>query len=194
MGQGAVRSQTNTRIAFPVQEQKTWPLVLRQGVLKAGCHANKLNAPGKFLVSSPRTTPPPRPRLTYHRPRRDRRRRPLRARTSATRPHLPDRARSKPPVSPARKAPSDAGYNGIPSPKTRHTAPKPSRRPSCAPGRDHHPGNRRHHRHAPALDLLPANRTGRIRQGSPDRSRPLAHHTARRPAMTPENVHAHAHA
>ena len=52
MGQGAVRSQMNIRIAFRVQEQRDVDLVLGQGMLRAGWHAHKLNAPGKFLVSS----------------------------------------------------------------------------------------------------------------------------------------------
>jgi len=53
MGQGAVRSQMNIRIAFRVQEQRDVDLILGQGMLKAGWHANKLNAPGKFLLWSP---------------------------------------------------------------------------------------------------------------------------------------------
>ena len=58
MGQGAVRSQMNIRISFRVQEQRDVDLILGQGMLKAGWHAHKLNAPGKFLVSAhPSTTP-----------------------------------------------------------------------------------------------------------------------------------------
>jgi predicted DNA-binding transcriptional regulator AlpA len=62
MGQGAVRSQMNIRIAFRVQEQRDVDLVLGQGMLKAGWHAHKLNAPGKFLVSSPEHDTPRRAR------------------------------------------------------------------------------------------------------------------------------------
>jgi S-DNA-T family DNA segregation ATPase FtsK/SpoIIIE len=62
MGQGAVRSQMNIRIAFRVQEQRDVDLVLGQGMLKAGWHAHKLNAPGKFLVSSPEHDAPRRAR------------------------------------------------------------------------------------------------------------------------------------
>jgi len=62
MGQGAVRSQMNIRIAFRVQEQRDVDLILSQGALKAGWHAHKLNAPGKFLVSSPEHDTPRRAR------------------------------------------------------------------------------------------------------------------------------------
>jgi hypothetical protein len=53
MGQGAVRSQMNIRIAFRIQEQRDVDLILEQGMLKAGWHAHKLNAPGRFLLWSP---------------------------------------------------------------------------------------------------------------------------------------------
>jgi FtsK/SpoIIIE family len=60
MGQGAVRSQMDTRICFRVRERKDVDLVLGQGMLTAGWHAHALNAPGKFLVSAPEhTTPKP---------------------------------------------------------------------------------------------------------------------------------------
>ena len=62
MGQGAVRSQMNIRIAFRVQEQRDVDLILGQGMLKAGWHAHKLNAPGKFLVWSPEHDTPRRAR------------------------------------------------------------------------------------------------------------------------------------
>jgi S-DNA-T family DNA segregation ATPase FtsK/SpoIIIE len=62
MGQGAVRSQMNIRIAFRTQEQRDVDLILGQGMLKAGWHAHKLNAPGKFLVSSPEHDTPRRAR------------------------------------------------------------------------------------------------------------------------------------
>jgi S-DNA-T family DNA segregation ATPase FtsK/SpoIIIE len=52
MGQGAVRSQMDTRICFRVRERKDVDLVLGQGMLAAGWHAHTLNAPGKFLVSA----------------------------------------------------------------------------------------------------------------------------------------------
>jgi S-DNA-T family DNA segregation ATPase FtsK/SpoIIIE len=52
MGQGAVRSQMDLRICFRVREQRDVDLVLGQGMLNAGWNAHKLNAPGKFLVSS----------------------------------------------------------------------------------------------------------------------------------------------
>ena len=62
MGQGAVRSQMDTRICFRVRERKDVDLVLGQGMLAAGWHAHTLNAPGKFLVSAPEYTTPRRAR------------------------------------------------------------------------------------------------------------------------------------
>jgi hypothetical protein len=62
MGQGAVRSQMNIRIAFRVEEQRDVDLILGQGKLKVGWHAHKLNAPGKFLVSAPEHDTPRRAR------------------------------------------------------------------------------------------------------------------------------------
>ena len=62
MGQGAVRSQMNIRILFRIQEQRDVDLILGQGMLKAGWHAHKLNAPGKFLLSSPEHDTPRRAR------------------------------------------------------------------------------------------------------------------------------------
>jgi hypothetical protein len=56
MGQGAVRSQMDTRICFRVRERKDVDLILGQGMLNAGWHAHTLNAPGKFLVSAPEHT------------------------------------------------------------------------------------------------------------------------------------------
>jgi S-DNA-T family DNA segregation ATPase FtsK/SpoIIIE len=62
MGQGAVRSQMDTRICFRVRERKDVDLVLGQGMLTAGWHAHALNSPGKFLVSSPEHATPKRAR------------------------------------------------------------------------------------------------------------------------------------
>jgi S-DNA-T family DNA segregation ATPase FtsK/SpoIIIE len=62
MGQGAVRSQMDTRICFRVRERKDVDLVLGQGMLTAGWHAHTLNAPGKFLISAPEHTTPRRAR------------------------------------------------------------------------------------------------------------------------------------
>jgi DNA segregation ATPase FtsK/SpoIIIE-like protein len=62
MGQGAVRSQMDTRICFRVRERKDVDVVLGQGMLTAGWHAHTLNAPGKFLVSAPEHTTPRRAR------------------------------------------------------------------------------------------------------------------------------------
>jgi len=62
MGQGAVRSQMDTRVCFRVRERKDVDLVLGQGMLSAGWHAHSLNAPGKFLVSAPEHATPKRAR------------------------------------------------------------------------------------------------------------------------------------
>jgi S-DNA-T family DNA segregation ATPase FtsK/SpoIIIE len=62
LGQGAVRSQMDTRICFRVRERKDVDLILGQGMLTAGWHAHTLNAPGKFLVSAPEHTTPRRAR------------------------------------------------------------------------------------------------------------------------------------
>jgi DNA segregation ATPase FtsK/SpoIIIE-like protein len=62
MGQGAVRSQMDLRIAFRVRERKDVDLILGQGMLAAGWQAHTLNAPGKFLVSDPEHTTPKRAR------------------------------------------------------------------------------------------------------------------------------------
>ena len=62
MGQGAVRSQMNIRISCRVEEQRDVDLILGQGKLKAGWHAHKLSAPGKFLISAPEHDTPRRAR------------------------------------------------------------------------------------------------------------------------------------
>jgi hypothetical protein len=62
MGQGAVRSQMDIRTCFRVRERKDVDLVLGQGMLSAGWNAHTLNAPGKFLVSTPEQTTPKRAR------------------------------------------------------------------------------------------------------------------------------------
>ena len=62
MGQGALRSQMDVRICFRVRERKDVDLVLGQGMLSAGWHAHKLNAPGKFLISAPEHDTPRRAR------------------------------------------------------------------------------------------------------------------------------------
>ena len=62
MGQGAVRSQMDTRICFRVRERRDVDLVLGQGMLSAGWNAHALNAPGKFLISAPEHTTPRRAR------------------------------------------------------------------------------------------------------------------------------------
>jgi hypothetical protein len=62
MGQGAVRSQMDTRICFRVRERRDVDLILGQGMVAAGWSAHTLNAPGKFLVSASEQTTPKRAR------------------------------------------------------------------------------------------------------------------------------------
>jgi S-DNA-T family DNA segregation ATPase FtsK/SpoIIIE len=62
MGQGAVRSQMDVRISFRVRERKDIDLILGQGMLAAGWHAHKLNAPGKFLIAAAEHDTPKRAR------------------------------------------------------------------------------------------------------------------------------------
>ncbi|MFB4308933.1 FtsK/SpoIIIE domain-containing protein [Actinomadura sp. GTD37] len=62
MGKGAVRSQMDVRVSFRVRERKDVDLILGQGMLSAGWHAHTLNAPGKFLLSSPEHDTPRRGR------------------------------------------------------------------------------------------------------------------------------------
>ena len=62
MGEGAVRSQMDLRICFRVRERRDANLVLGQGMAAAGWDAHKLNAPGKFLISSTEHDTPRRAR------------------------------------------------------------------------------------------------------------------------------------
>ncbi len=62
MGHGALRSQMDVRICFRVRERRDVDLILGQGMLTAGWHADKLNAPGKFLISAPEHDTPRRAR------------------------------------------------------------------------------------------------------------------------------------
>lgn len=62
MGQGAVRSQMDVRISFRVRERKDVDLILGQGMLNAGWQADKLNAPGKFLIAATEHDTPKRAR------------------------------------------------------------------------------------------------------------------------------------
>jgi FtsK/SpoIIIE family len=62
MGQGALRSQMDVRICFRVRERRDVDLILGQGMLSAGWHAHRLNAPGKFLISAPEHDTPRRAR------------------------------------------------------------------------------------------------------------------------------------
>ncbi len=57
-----VRSQMNPRICFRVREHHDVDLILGQGMLNAGWHADTLNTPGKFFLSSPEHDTPRRAR------------------------------------------------------------------------------------------------------------------------------------
>lgn len=62
MGQGALRSQMDVRICFRVRERRDVDLILGQGMHTGGWQADKLNAPGKFLISAPEHDIPRRAR------------------------------------------------------------------------------------------------------------------------------------
>ena len=62
MGQGALRAQMDVRVCFRVRERRDVDLILGQGMLTAGWQADKLNAPGKFLISAPEHDTPRRAR------------------------------------------------------------------------------------------------------------------------------------
>lgn len=58
MGEGAVRSQMDIRVSLRVRERRDADLILGQGMLAAGWTPHTLDAPGKFLLSSPEHTVP----------------------------------------------------------------------------------------------------------------------------------------
>ena len=62
MGSGAVRSQMDVRLCLRVRERRDVDLVLGQGMLAAGWTAHTLDAPGKFLLSTPEQSTPRRAR------------------------------------------------------------------------------------------------------------------------------------
>lgn len=62
MGAGAVRSQMDIRICLRVRERRDVDLILGQGMLATGWHAHTLDAPGKFLISTPEHHTPRRAR------------------------------------------------------------------------------------------------------------------------------------
>lgn len=64
MGHGAVRSQMDNRICLRVRERRTADLVFDQGWYAAGWQPDKVDAPGKFLISAPEHTVP-RPARAY---------------------------------------------------------------------------------------------------------------------------------
>lgn len=62
MGKGAVRSQMDIRLCLRVRERRDVDLVLGQGMSVAGWPAHTLDAPGKFLASTPELSTPRRAR------------------------------------------------------------------------------------------------------------------------------------
>jgi S-DNA-T family DNA segregation ATPase FtsK/SpoIIIE len=62
MGQGAVRSQMDVRIALRVVERRDAELILTEGAVVAGWQPQRLDAPGKFLIRAPEHTTPKRAR------------------------------------------------------------------------------------------------------------------------------------
>jgi S-DNA-T family DNA segregation ATPase FtsK/SpoIIIE len=64
MGRGAVRSQMDNRLCLRVRERRDVDLVLGQGMYAAGWRPDGLDAPGKFLISTPEHTAP-RPARAY---------------------------------------------------------------------------------------------------------------------------------
>jgi len=64
MGHGAVRSQMDNRICLRVRERRDTDLVLGQGMYAAGWRPDMLDAPGKFLISTPGYAAP-RPARAY---------------------------------------------------------------------------------------------------------------------------------
>jgi S-DNA-T family DNA segregation ATPase FtsK/SpoIIIE len=62
MGHGATRSQMDVRICLRVRERRDVDLILGQGMYNAGWHAHTLDAPGKFLISTPEHPGPKRAR------------------------------------------------------------------------------------------------------------------------------------
>jgi hypothetical protein len=188
MGQGAVRSQMNIRISFRAGEQRDVDLILGQGKLKAGWHARKLSAPGKFLISSPEHDTPRRARAYLV---TDDDVTATVARYAATRPPL-DRvsrlalAAGSPPPAPQpagnpspdhRGTPDDAGPGQPPAADDQQDPDAILRRAlSAAPAEGLPVGDLiTGYRHEPAMGLLPAPPARRRRLRRPDRPRPLAH-------------------
>jgi S-DNA-T family DNA segregation ATPase FtsK/SpoIIIE len=65
MGGGAIRSQMDIRVCFRVRERRDVDLILGQGSLAAGWHAETLDAPGKFLISAQEHPLPKRARAYW---------------------------------------------------------------------------------------------------------------------------------
>ena len=191
MGQGAVRSQMDTRICFRVRERKDVNLVLGQGMLTAGWHAHTLNAPGKFLVSAPEHITPRRARA-YLVTDDDVAR--TAAHFAASRPQLDGVSRG------AILGPADEPVAWYDTGDAQDHAGEPAGTPDDpdttpegrALARALHSARRgsRHrrtpppHRHEPGDPVSPRRPARPSRPGNPGQPRPVAGHHHRGPAMT----------
>jgi hypothetical protein len=178
MGQGAVRSQMNIRIPFRAGEQRDVDLISGQGKLKAGWHARKLNASGKFLISAPEHDTPRRAGDTVARY--------VGTRSPLDRVSRLARAAGSPPPAPQpsgnpspdhRGTPDDAGTGQPPTADDQQDPDAILRRAlSAAPAEGLPVGDLiTGYRHEPAMGLLPAPLARRRRLRHPDRPRLLAH-------------------
>ena len=187
MGQGVVRSQMNIRISFRVEEQRDVDLILGQGKLKAGWHAHKPSAPGKFLISAPEHDTPCRARAyLVTDDAGDTVARYAGARSPLDRVSRLALAAGSPPPAPQpsgnpspdhRGTPDDAGTGQPPAADDQQDPDAILRRAlSAAPAEGLPVGDLiTGYRHEPALGLLPAPPARRPRLRRPDRPRLLAH-------------------
>ena len=192
MGQGAVRSQMDLRIAFRVRERKDVDLILGQGMLAAGWHAHTLNAPGKFLISSPEHDTPRRARaylltdqavadtaahFAGQRPELDEvSRLAIEERHAATAPCRPRQEQARTRLTRPQTANASAPRARWP----RGTGQCPRGHPvgraiSRARGGRNRARPHGHHPHEPAVGLPTATRTGRPGPGRPGQPGTLAH-------------------
>ena len=178
MGQGALRSQMDVRICFRVRERRDVNLILGQGMLTAGWHAHKLNAPGKFLISAPEHDIPRRARAYLM---TDDAVSATASRHADLRPELDEVSR---------QALDERAHTRSAGPTRRARYRSPARRRERRGGRREHPGRAavgrpvprtrgRHphsrprscHRHEPAMGPLQAARARGSRAGHPDQAR-----------------------
>ena len=173
MGDSAVRSQMDLRICFRVRERRDIDLVLGQGMAAAGWDAHKLNAPGKFLISS---TEHDTPRRACAYLLTDDDVAATAARHTPRRPPLDDVSRA----ALAQPFPPDTEETPA-TPETVHEHDDSDPEPllwaalSVAPDEGVSvPGPGRADRNEPPLGLLPAAPARRRRPSDPDRARPMA--------------------